>query len=140
MAESQIGIKLDSSFGLKSAIILAVLVLVVLCAFWTLKETRDRCLHDTKIINVAGKQRALTQKTARLLAGQYSEKSYRELEKTVEELKTNQQFLNKNQEFSLSAVLKGMLEDGEPSLNQILDTHVNNALNLFKVKSGTNPD
>ncbi|MDC0603467.1 ATP-binding protein [Aliiglaciecola sp.] len=133
MAESQIGIKLDSSFGLKSAIILAVLVLVVLSAFWTLKETRVRSLHDTKIINVAGKQRALTQKTARLLAGQYSEKSYRELEKTVEELKTNQQFLNKNQEFSLSAVLKGMLEDGEPSLNQILDTHVNNALNLFKV-------
>lgn len=133
MLEPQYGKKLGASFRLKSAIILVILILVVLSVFWTLKEAKVQSLHDSKIINIAGKQRALTQKTARLLTGQYSDKAYLELEKTVEELNANQQYLNKAQESILSDVLKEMLENGEPNLNEILDTHVNSALNLFNI-------
>lgn len=135
LSKSQFVIKLDASFRIKAAFIFVILVFVLLSDFWVLKEIKVQSAYDSKIINIAGKQRALTQRLARLLSGQYSDKSYIELEKAVEELKVNQQYLNKKQESVLSDLLKEILEDGEQSLNETLDAHINSALNLFNINS-----
>ena len=98
---------------------------------WYLEDTISARLHDSKILNVAGKQRALTQKIARILSSPYSIEARLTLRKTTTEYLDNQDYLNAAHNEHMDEVIARVYNQGTPSVNAFVTANAQTALALF---------
>lgn len=96
---------------------------------------QEQHINDSTIINLAGKQGVLMQKTARLLTGKQSATTLSEISDTVRELKENQAFITQQADSPLFEEIASVYLEGSPSLSEKVLAIADSALLLAKTSS-----
>ncbi|HSG51131.1 MAG TPA: ATP-binding protein [Rheinheimera sp.] len=117
------------------AFLISFLVLVILSSSWFVKATQEHGITDAKVINLAGKQRALMQKIARLLSGEITDGAISELSKAISELKANQSFITQQKNSPLFEEVEAIYLQGSPSLNDTVLALADASLDAAKKSS-----
>ncbi|MEL0036678.1 MAG: hypothetical protein VW882_09810, partial [Gammaproteobacteria bacterium] len=111
--------------------LISILIAALLLLSYYLDQSINQRLYDAKVLNLAGKQSALTQAMEKILVSGYTPSNRESLQLITDELLANQRFLNAQHSNSIDIVLNRAYSEGSPNINALVRENASDAMAIF---------
>jgi PAS domain S-box-containing protein len=124
-------VNLVSTLRVRLILLISILIGALLLLSYYLDQSINQRLYDAKVLNLAGKQSALTQAMEKILVSGYTPSNRESLQLITDELLANQRFLNAQHSNSIDIVLNRAYSEGSPNINALVRENASDAMAIF---------